>query len=42
MALHAWELHEFPDCGHFLAEEAPDEIAALLRAFLSGGGRRAA
>ena len=40
-ALHDWELHEFPDCGHFLAEEAPDEIAALLRAFLPGGGRPA-
>ena len=40
-ALHACELHEFPDCGHFLAEEAPDEIAALLRTFMSGGERPA-
>ena len=35
-ALHAYELHEFPDRGHFLAEEAPGEIAPLLRRFLSG------
>ena len=35
-ALHAYELHEFPDRGHFLAEETPGEIAPLLRRFLSG------
>ena len=35
-ALHGYELHEFPDRGHFLAEEAPDGVAALLRQFLSG------
>ena len=35
-ALHAFELHEFPDRGHFLAEEAPDEIAPLIRRFMLG------
>jgi len=35
-ALHGYELHEFPDRGHFLAEEATDGVAALLRQFLSG------
>ena len=35
-ALHAYELHEFPDRGHFLAEEAPDEIAPLIQAFIAG------
>ena len=34
-SLHAYELHEFPDRGHFLAEETPGEIAPLLRRFLS-------
>ena len=34
-ALHRYELHEFPDRGHFLAEEAPGELAPLLRRFLS-------
>ena len=29
------EAHEFADCGHFLAEEAPSEIAPLLRAFMA-------
>ena len=28
------EVHEFADCGHFLAEEAPDRILPLLRAFM--------
>ena len=28
------EAHEFPDCGHFLAEEAPEELANVLRAFM--------
>ena len=32
--LSDFELHEFEDCGHFLAEEAPDEVLAALRAFL--------
>ncbi|MCY3805574.1 MAG: alpha/beta fold hydrolase [bacterium] len=27
-------VHEFPDCGHFLAEEAPERILPLLRAFM--------
>ena len=40
-ALHACDVHEFPDCGHFLAEEAPDEIAALMRTFMSDGERLA-
>ena len=35
-ALHAYELHEFPDRGHFLAEEAPEEIAPLIGRFVSG------
>ena len=34
--LHAYELHEFPDRGHFLAEEAPEEIAPLIGRFVSG------
>lgn len=29
------EAHEFQDCGHFLAEEAPEEILPLLRGFMS-------
>ena len=28
------ELHEYPECGHFLAEEAPDEVLSKLRAFM--------
>ena len=28
------EVHEFADCGHFLAEEVPDRIVPLLRAFM--------
>ncbi len=28
------EIHEFADCGHFLAEEAPDRILPLLHTFL--------
>lgn len=27
------------DCGHFLAEERPDEVAAAIRSFLSDGAR---
>ena len=27
--------HEFDDCGHFLAEEAPERVLPLLRAFLA-------
>ena len=36
--LSAFESHEFEDCGHFLAEEAPDRILPLLRAFLAPAG----
>ncbi len=28
------EVHEFADCGHFLAEEAPDRILPLLTSFM--------
>ena len=28
------EVHEFADCGHFLAEEAPERILPALRAFM--------
>ncbi len=27
-------VHELPDCGHFLAEEAPEVVAAQIRAFI--------
>lgn len=27
-------LHELPDCGHFLAEEAPGKVAGYVRAFV--------
>ena len=33
-ALPDHELHEFEDCGHFLAEEASDRVAAALRDFM--------
>ena len=33
-ALTDIEVHEFEDCGHFLAEEAPDRILPLLREFM--------
>ena len=29
------EVHRFPDCGHWVLEDAPDEIAARVRAFLA-------
>lgn len=29
-----WTAHELPDCGHFLAEEAPETIVADIHAFL--------
>jgi haloalkane dehalogenase len=29
------EVHCFPDCGHWVLEDAPDEIAARVRAFLA-------
>ena len=28
--------HEFEDCGHFLAEEAPETLQTVLRAFIKG------
>jgi len=28
------EVHRFPDCGHWVLEDAPDEIVAQVRAFL--------
>ena len=33
-ALPNHELHEFADCGHFLAEEAPDRVVSALRDFM--------
>ena len=33
-ALPDFELHEFEDCGHFLAEEAPDRVVSALRDFI--------
>ncbi|MDE0163393.1 MAG: alpha/beta fold hydrolase, partial [Acidimicrobiaceae bacterium] len=27
-------VHEFADCGHFVAEEAPERVLAAMRAFL--------
>ncbi len=29
------EVHRFPDCGHWVLEDAPDEIVACVRAFLT-------
>jgi pimeloyl-ACP methyl ester carboxylesterase len=31
-------VHEFPNCGHFLAEEAPEAVAAHIRAFAGKRG----
>ena len=36
-----FEAHEFQDCGHFLAEEAPDRILPALRAFMQRTQSRA-
>jgi len=33
-ALSNLEVHEFADCGHFLAEEAPERIVPILRDFM--------
>ena len=33
-ALRDVEVHEFEDCGHFLAEEAPGRVGAALRGFM--------
>ena len=30
-----FELHEFEACGHFLAEEAPDDLVPALRSFMN-------
>ena len=32
--LRNFELHEFEDCGHFLAEEAPERVVPVLRTFM--------
>jgi haloalkane dehalogenase len=29
------EVHRFPDCGHWVLEDAPDEIVGCVRAFLA-------
>jgi len=31
------EVHRFPDCGHYVLEDAADEIEALVRAFVEPG-----
>ena len=36
-ALTDVEAHEFQDCGHFLAEEAPEKVLRLLRVFMNKG-----
>ncbi len=36
LALPNHELHEFEDCGHFLAEEAPGRVTSALRDFMGG------
>ena len=33
-ALRDVEVHEFEDCGHFLAEEAPGGVVDALRTFM--------
>jgi haloalkane dehalogenase len=33
-ALPSAEVHQFPDCGHYVLEDAPAEIEALVRRFL--------
>ena len=33
-ALSDYELHEFAECGHFLAEEVPEELVTAIRAFM--------
>ena len=33
-AMWDYECHEFKECGHFLAEEAPEAVASTLHAFL--------
>ncbi|MEX1366105.1 MAG: alpha/beta fold hydrolase [Nannocystaceae bacterium] len=33
-ALPSAQVHQFPDCGHYVLEDAPDEIGQLVREFL--------
>jgi len=33
-AMWDYERHEFKECGHFLAEEAPEAVASTLRVFM--------
>jgi haloalkane dehalogenase len=33
------EVHEFPDCGHYVLEDASEEIIPLVRNFLAGAPR---
>ncbi len=40
-ALPDYELHEFDDCGHFLAEEGPDRVVPALRKFMGRTRHRA-
>ena len=35
--LSDFDLHEFEDCGHFLAEEAPERMLPVLREFMAQG-----
>ncbi|MGB5374631.1 MAG: alpha/beta fold hydrolase [Polyangiales bacterium] len=37
-ALPDAEVHQFPDCGHYVLEDAPAEIEALVRRFLEVAG----
>ena len=39
-ALRDFELHEFEDCGHFLAEEAPERVVSALRDFMGRTAHR--
>lgn len=32
-----FELHEFEDCGHFLAEENPEQVLSILSSFMKRG-----
>lgn len=34
------EVHRFADCGHYLLEDAPEEVVALVRGFLRATDRR--
>ena len=39
-ALPNHDLHEFEECGHFLAEEAPDRVVSALRDFMGQAKQR--